>query len=199
MSGMGNGRYHGPPIRKIRADGQAGTPGGPSTRGYSGRAVVALVCLAVLTLWGGLTLAQRAWRARYLERAAYGRNEVATAVEPLAGLAPPGVEPGAWTRAVDDTRAMLVALTASGLLGVDQMRAIRDDLSGRVARSKPETAVAELAAIWDEMEFKAGPVIAADGPPPASARHAKRARRPARPAILPRSAAPPAVRLGPGP
>lgn len=140
---------HPGPARRYRVD--------PLGARHSGRVFVMAAVVTILLIWGGLNLAFRDWRADYRERATFGRTAVATAVDPLAGLVPPGVPPAEWRRAVDATRALLVEVTASGRLGLPQMRTLRDDLARHVARARarPETARAELARIWDEMEAQA--------------------------------------------
>jgi hypothetical protein len=122
-------------------------------RSYSGRRFVTLAVLAVVILWGLLYVVFREWRARYRVRAAYGANQVVPAIDPLAEVDPPGVDPGRWRDAVAGTHAMLLTVTASNLLGLAAMRDLRLELDGAVARARahPETAVAELAAIWDDM------------------------------------------------
>ncbi len=191
-----------PPDRRWRFDGQPGpdpddrSPGAvPPAPGASGRRAVGTIVAAVLTLWLGLDLAFRGWKARYRARADFGATRVAPAVDPLADLVPPGISPDDWRAAVADTRAMLVALTGSGVLDESRMEDLRRDLAARVAGARPETALRALAALWDDLELKAGPVIAPDrAPPPAGSRHAARHRRPARPRILGPSPAPPAAK-----
>ena len=157
----------------------------PTPPRASGRhAVVALVA-AVLTLWLGLDLAFRGWKARYQALAEFGASRVAPAVDPLASTNPPGIPPSEWRSAVADTHAMLVALTGSGVLGEPQMDDLRRAIAARVALARPETALKILSDLWDDLERKAGPVIAPDrvAPPPGS-RHAARVPRPPRPKIL---------------
>src|SRR5579862_7141410 len=60
---------------------------------YSGRRFITVGVLSVLILWGLLYLAFRDWRERYRERAAFGKNYVATAIDPLAKIIPPGTDP----------------------------------------------------------------------------------------------------------
>ena len=52
---------------------------------------------------------------------------------------------------------MLLTVTASNLLGIGEMRALRDELDQAVgrARARPETAVAELAGVWNAMSDRA--------------------------------------------
>src|SRR5262249_28922203 len=87
----------------------------------SGRWAVGAIVASVLTLWLGLDLAFRGWKARYQARAEFGAAKVAPLVDPLATLAPPGVDPPRWRSAVADTRAMLLALTGAGVLDEARM------------------------------------------------------------------------------
>jgi hypothetical protein len=174
MSSSPNGQHggHDDPIRRLRYDdlsaimeqtaARGARRGGTRTRApamewlgrsYSGRRFVVLGVIAVLVVWGLLYVVFREWRARYRVRAAYGAGQVAPAIDAFAGIAPPDVEPTRWRDAVARTHAMLVTITASNLLGLDQMRDLRADLDRAVDRAKahPESAVAELAAIWDDM------------------------------------------------
>ena len=181
-------------------DGRPGSNGSTADRGEggSGRVLVSAAAVVVLVVWGGLSLAFRQWREHYRERAAYGAARVAGSIEALtavvpadevapalravasagaAAVAPPGIGPGAWIGAVQETRARLVTLTASNVLGVAQMDSLADRVAVRVARARPATARAELAGLWDEVEAEAGPVID---------------RRHARPVLLrPRGSGPP--------
>jgi hypothetical protein len=63
---------------------------------------------------------------------------------------------------------MLVTLTASNLLDLDQMRDLRADLAARVARARarPETARSELAGLWDDLAARAGPNLVNRHPRP---------------------------------
>ena len=166
------------------------------SNGGSGRRAVAALVLAILALWLGLDLAFRAWKARYRALAEFGASQVAPAVDPLASMIPPDVPPGDWRGAVDDTHAMLLALTGAGVLDRPQMDDLRRDLADRVARARPETALKTLSDLWDDLERQAGPLIAPDRtPPPAGSRHAARHPRPSRPKLLGPSTTP---RIDPG-
>lgn len=184
---MSTGSDDRPTARHWRHDGltrgpEPAAPGGP--RG-SGRRAVAVIVATVLTLWLGLDLTFRGWKARYRARAEFGATRVAPAVDPLAGLVPPGVGPDEWWSAVAVTHAMLLALTGSGVLDGPGLEALRREVTDRVARARPETAREALAGLWDDLELRAGPVIAPDrAPPPAGSRQAARHPRPPRPALL---------------
>jgi hypothetical protein len=178
MSSSRDGRQRGEPrrdpIRRLRYDdlfaimarthahdrGAVGAD--PATpwlpRSHSGRRFVIVAGLTVLVIWGVLYLVFRDWRARYRERAAYGSSQVVPAIDPMAGLVPPGADPAAWRDAVSETRALLVTVTASNLLGMAEMQALRAELDQAVARTRahPETGIAELAGVWDAIADRGG-------------------------------------------
>jgi len=145
---------NGTPSHRLRLDGRPGGEG--PERLLSGKRFVLAAGLVLAITWGGLYLAFRDWRARHRELAAYGREHVAVAVDLLAGATPPGVPPGEWREAVDSTRRMLADVTASGLLDRPALDALLADLDGRVvkARAEPDSAVAVLSGLWDDMGRK---------------------------------------------
>jgi hypothetical protein len=177
----------GPSARRWRSDDRTSKlPEDPPTplRNSGRRAVLAIVA-AVLTLWLGLWLAFRGWKARYRALAEFGAKRVAPAVDPLASTLPPDIPPDDWRLAVADTHAMLLALTGAGVLDESRMDDLRRDIADRVARARPETARQTLSDLWDDLERKAGPLIAPDrNTPPPGSRHAARNPRPPRPSIL---------------
>ena len=168
-----NGRRNGPgsPSRSVRFDDarssvrgndagtrQAESPGiTEAGLGHSGRRFVVVAVVLVLVTWAGLYLAFQRWRANYRARVAYGTWNVVPAVDPLKEVTPFGVDPTAWRDAVDKTHAMLTTVVGSNLLGRSDMEKLKLELDRRVARaqSHPETAMAELAAIWNEMADRA--------------------------------------------
>jgi hypothetical protein len=152
------------PRKRFRLDDRS-DPGVLGGR-HSGRRWVAAGACALVLAWGGLYLAFRDFRARHRALAEYGRSAVATTVDPLAKLRPPGVDPAEWPRAVADTHAMLVAVTASGLLDRPRMEALRDELKRRVGQATPDTALETLRGIWDDMEARAGPILTRRGERP---------------------------------
>jgi hypothetical protein len=83
----------------------------------------------------------------------YGATRVAPALNPLRGIIPAGVELAEWRDAIAQTRALVLAVTDSNALLVGQMQKLRSALDGHVERAKerPETVLAELAAIWNEV------------------------------------------------
>ena len=145
--------------RRFRLDAPPG-PGAWGTR-VSGRAFVVAAVLGLAITWAGVYLTFRGWRARHRELAEYGRTTVAAAVDPLAGIEPPGVPREEWRRAVADTRGMLAEVTAAGLLDRPGMDALRTDVAARVAdaQARPESAVGVLARIWHDRATQAGPVV----------------------------------------
>lgn len=147
--------------------------------GRSGRRFVIVAGLTITLLWGVLYLFFRAWRSRYQERAAFGASQVAPVIDGMARLEPPGVKPGDWEDAVRRTHAMLVTVTDSGLLTIDQMKDLRAELTQTVdrARARPEKAVDELATVWNTISDRAEFVFH-DG-------KAATGRRHIRPALLP--------------
>jgi hypothetical protein len=158
------------PMRRLRFDPFPVTQEAvvrPQTAGHSGRCLVITWVLGSLIVAGGLALAFRGWRDRYEARAAFGERQVATVIDTLAEIVPPDVSRNDWRRTVAEAHAMLVALTASNMLDISDMRALRAALGARVARVRPQTARAELAAVWDELARRAGPNLVQRHPRPA--------------------------------
>jgi hypothetical protein len=159
-------------------------------RTTSGRVLVTAAVVVVLVLWGSLYVAFRQWRSRYRQRAAFGVRYVATAIDPLAEVVPVGelpqgvlaagcagasaliaaapcdVSPAAWHQAIEETHTMLVTVTAANVLDLSQMRALQSKIASRVASARPETARAALAALWDDLEDQAGPIVLSRHPRP---------------------------------
>jgi hypothetical protein len=168
-----NGNTGNRPVRRLRFDGyppdsERKALARPRAAGQSGRRVVIATVVVIMVLAGGLALAFRDWRIRYHARAAFGANQVASAIDPLAELVPPDISPSAWHQTVAETRAMLVTLTASNILDLSDMYALRADLAARVRRARAETARADLAALWDELARRAGPNLVKRHPRPES-------------------------------
>jgi hypothetical protein len=108
---------------------------------------------------------------------------VVPAIEPMAAIVPPGVEPAVWRDAVNQTRAMLATVTASNLLGIDEMRALRAELDQAVARARahPETALNDLAEVWNTIADRAE-FLLKDERSPGGDRHPRPKTLPPRPA-----------------
>ena len=127
-------------------------------RGHSGVRFVVVAAISVLLIWAALYLAFRDWRAKYRERTGYGMTQVVPAIDPLANITPPPVDPIAWRDAVQRTRAMLVTVISSNLLDISEMRQLRTELEQSVARRgpTPKRRLGELAAIWNNQADRAG-------------------------------------------
>ncbi len=135
------------------------SPADPDADGgdRSGRRFVVIAILVLAALWAVLFLFFREWRARYFVRAEYGASQVAPVIDGMKQVAPPGVDRSDWGDAVRRTRALVLTVTGSNLLSIDQMKALRAELTQNVerARERPETAVDELAAIWNSLAARA--------------------------------------------
>jgi len=114
---------------------------------------VLIAGLVLMVIWGVLWVIFRDWRVRYRARAAYGATHVVAAIDPLEAIVPADVDPDAWRDAVRQTRAMLMTVTSSNLLDIQEMERLRGELDQFVARARahPETGRLELAAIWNEL------------------------------------------------
>jgi hypothetical protein len=175
MSTARNGQHPGyhDPTRRLRFDSLASVGSGDRAqsitggaiaiaevlpRGHSGRRFVLVAGITVLSIWGALYLVFRDWRAKYHERTAYGMTQVVPAIDPLAELTPPTLDPIAWRDAVQRTHNMLVTVVSSNLINVAEMQRIRAELDEAVARAqtRPEMAVDELASIWNNLADRAG-------------------------------------------
>jgi hypothetical protein len=151
MSSNGQGKGQGPEVDGITGHGGSRGPGAALT---SGRVFVATSIVVILVLAGVLALAFRAWKSQYQARVAHGDAMVVKAIEPLAELTPPNLSASDWSKAVAQTRAMLETVVRSNLLDIPQLDAFGAGIAEKVAaaRARPETAPAELGAIWDDVE-----------------------------------------------
>lgn len=114
------------------------------------RVVVAMIgalALATLVVLGAFL----GWSERARRRIELGKTLVVPAVEPLRAVVPPGVEPAEWADAVEATAVMLGEVVGTGQIDEAESNELRADLDRRVASATPETAVATLRAIWDDM------------------------------------------------
>ena len=158
-NGPTNGYIEHGAARRLRIDGKNRQPPPPSGHSHSGRYVVIAGVVAVLAMWGVLWLVFRDWQARNERLASYGARDVATLVDPLKDLNPPGMDRGQWIDAVGSTHDMLVLLTGSGLFDDQSMRQFHDDVRRRVDGATSDTAQSTLASLWDVLEHRAGPVL----------------------------------------
>jgi hypothetical protein len=136
-----------------RAGGAA--PAETLERGHSGRRFVIAAGVLLLVFVGVLYLTFLDWRQRYRARARYGANAVVPAINPLEKVVPPGLDPAVWRAAVSQTRAMLLTVTGSNLLTIREMNSLRAELDQVVAHANPETALRDLAGVWDAMGDRA--------------------------------------------
>jgi hypothetical protein len=196
MSTVDNGQHRGhrDPTRRLRFDDltsivarrTSGSSAARTTttaeelaRGHSGRRLVLVAGLVLMLIWCVLWVIFREWRVGYRARAEYGAAHVVPAIDPLEAIVPPGVDPDAWRDAVRQTRAMLMTVTSSNLLDIEELEELRRELDQFVARARahPETGRLELAAIWNELSDR-GEFLFKDSRSPSGDRHP-------RPKILP--------------
>jgi hypothetical protein len=123
--------------------------------GHSGRRLVIGAGVVLLVFVGVLYITFLDWRERYRQRVRYGANQVAPAIHALEAVIPQGVDPAVWRDAVSQTRAMLLTVVGSNLLTIKEMDSLRAELDEIVARANPETALHDLAGIWDTMGERA--------------------------------------------
>lgn len=132
----------------------------------SGQKFVIGLAVVILLIWGTLYLGFRTWKAGYEGRAAAGRVSAAR-IRPLVKARPSGVEVWEWEDTVDHAEAMLIALTGSNLLSVEQIQELsaRIDTLTSEAERDPSRSVELLRAFWDEVSKRAGPVSEIYGRP----------------------------------
>ncbi len=134
--------------------------------GVNGRRFVigslGVIALAWATLYA--ILAPGMWS--YKKQAEFGRKEVAPVVFGFQKVQPPGVDPRAWDRAVGDAHSLVLDATRAGSLSMEDQTALRGDLQATLDRAKdhPESAVRELAALWDRVAAIARKVRPAGAP-----------------------------------
>jgi hypothetical protein len=129
----------------------------PPREKHSGKLLVIVMIITILAIFTTLTMAFRQWQTRYQIKANYGITRVAPAVDEFLDIHPTDISPDSWKDAVHRTRAMLLAVTTSNLLSLDDMKLLREELISAVAfaRAHPESAVTELAKIWNAMSDRA--------------------------------------------
>ena len=122
------------------------------SRGHSGRRFVLVAGLAGLLIWGTLFWFF-ATGGRDIANEALWSDKVVPAIDRLSRSCRPMSITALWRDAIDQTRAMLTTVTGSNLLDVKDIDPLRAELSQRVARAcdHPETAVGELAEIWNQV------------------------------------------------
>ncbi|MDG3007924.1 hypothetical protein [Paludisphaera mucosa] len=146
---------------------------------YSGRRFVIGGLITITLFWIGLFAILRPGLVGYKQRSEFGRREVAPAVFGMLKVQPPGVDPRAWDDAVRAAHGLLATATDSGSMSIETLTALRDKVQAAAARAqaRPEAALAELAALWDDVAADAQK-FRRPGEPDLDRRHA-------RPSILP--------------
>jgi hypothetical protein len=154
----GNGAAQKGLSRRLRIDDRRGLAATDELGAtHSGRRFVLALVFVLGSFALALFVAFRQWSTRQEELAAYGANRVAAALAPLAEKVPPRLDAAEWARIVDQGRRMLVGLTASGTMNLDQMRRLRAEIQETILAARPETAAGTLASLWSDLERRAGP------------------------------------------
>lgn len=132
----------------------------------SGRLFIVLLVTAILIFWGMLTLGFRSWKAGYDQRALVGR-ETARHIRPLVQSRPGSVSVAQWEDTVDHAEAMLIAVTGSNLLNIQQMQQLTEQVDALVAQAgtDPGRGPALLLELWESLARRAGPVADIYGRP----------------------------------
>jgi hypothetical protein len=78
--------------------------------------------------------------------------DLAIAVDALARISPPGVEPGAWRRELAETQTRLIDLSRTGRFDDERRQQLRSDWSRLIddARARPKNAPSVLRSIKKE-------------------------------------------------
>ena len=134
--------------------------------GTSGRRFIVLFTITILIFWASLSVGFRFWKSGYDQKAQVGR-ETARHIRKLVEARPAGVSVAVWEDTVDHTEAMLIAVTGSNLLNLDQIQALTVEIDERVATAirEPNQGPSLLKGLWDELAKRAGPVANIYGRP----------------------------------
>jgi len=134
--------------------------------GTSGRRFIVLFSIAILIFWASLSVGFRFWKSGYDQKAQAGR-ETARHIRKLVEARPDGVSASVWEDTVDHAEAMLIAVTGSNLLSIEQIQALTLEIDERVAAAtrQPNQGPAILKELWDELAKRAGPVANIYGRP----------------------------------
>lgn len=150
--------------RSRTAEGSEPPPASPTTAadesGVNGRRFVLISMTVILVIWGTIFAILAPGMRSYRKRTEFGRKEVAPLVFGFQKVVPPGIEPRDWDRAIGDAHSLVLDCTRSGKLAIEEATALRDDVRATLDRAKarPETAVRELAELWDRAAAIAGKV-----------------------------------------
>jgi len=139
---------------------------GDQKSGTSGRRFIVLFTITVLIFWASLWVSFRFWKSGYDQKAQVGR-ETARHIRKLVEARPDGVSASVWEDTVDHAEAMLIAVTGSNLLNIQQIQALTVEIDERVAAAtrQPNQGPAILKELWDELAKRAGPVANIYGRP----------------------------------
>ncbi len=139
---------------------------GDQKSGTSGRRFIVLFTITVLIFWASLWVSFRFWKSGYDQKAQVGR-ETARHIRKLVEARPDGVSASVWEDTVDHAEAMLIAVTGSNLLNIQQIQALTVEIDARVvaATRQPNQGPAILKELWDELAKRAGPVANIYGRP----------------------------------
>ena len=110
--------------------------------GTSGRRFIVLFTITILIFWASLWVGFRFWKSGYDQKAQVGR-ETARHIRKLVEARPAGVSVAVWEDTVDHTEAMLIAVTGSNLLNLEQIQALTveiDEREERVGEGGPRLA-----------------------------------------------------------
>ena len=134
--------------------------------GTSGRRFIVLFTITILIFWASLWVGFRFWKSGYDQKAQVGR-ETARHIRKLVEARPAGVSVAVWEDTVDHTEAMLIAVTGSNLLNLEQIQALTVEIDERVATAirEPNQGPYLLKGLWDELAKRAGPVANIYGRP----------------------------------
>lgn len=124
----------------------------PTPPTVSGRAVVIASLGTLGAVAGLLYVLFLLWAMGTRAKIEEGKQVLLPVLDPLAERLPSGVSPQEWAEALDATRAMLAEVVGTGQLDRPSLIKLRTELEARVRRSTPDTAPAELAGLWDDME-----------------------------------------------
>jgi hypothetical protein len=133
--------------------------GSSDKSGDSGRRLVILGLLGLFLVWIILGSFFLLWRVRYRQQVQWGETAILSALAPVAGKAPPGVDINLWNQALGDTQVMLRRLIRSGILSKQQMQDLRAGIQSQVRGVRPEEAVLFLLHVWDTAEADGGNVL----------------------------------------
>ena len=142
------------PLRKRSNDAKGLSPS------HSGRQLVILAIVVLAATSSALYWSFLSWRKHYRQNVAYANGQISPVLKKLFGLHPPKVDPMAWKQAVMDSHDMVALVIASGILDRAGLTVLIKDVSTRFRETSDSTALRDLSGLWDDMETRAGPILA---------------------------------------